>query len=165
MNKQETAQVLAYLSAAFPHIRLTKETAIVYHDVLADLDFNAAMSAARELLKTEEFFPSASAIRRRVAQNAGVLAPSAQDAWAEVIGKARHEGRFATLQWTHPAIDAVVDSLGWYDICMSTNIDTVRAHFLRLYEDQRGSHDRTMLAEALPSLANGMEYRALGVGA
>jgi len=154
MNKQHTAQVLAYLSAAFPHVNLSRETAVVYHDLLNDLEFDPLMACVRELLATAEFFPSPAVLRKKYAQDSGLLAPSSSDAWGEVMQKARDEGRIVkSLTFSHPAVTAVVQSLGWYDICMSTNQDTLRAHFLRLYESKRSELDATIVSEGIRSLS------------
>lgn len=165
MNKQETAQVLAYMSAAFPHVRVSKETAIVYHDLLQDLTFDQTMATVRDLLATAEFFPPPAAIRRAYAADTGLLAPDPTEAWNEVIGKARTEGRYARQEFSHPAITAVAKSLGWYEVCMSTNPETLRAHFLRLYETERTKHDRQIVTEGIRSLPAALNRRELGLGA
>jgi hypothetical protein len=92
-------------------------------------------------------------------------APSADEAWEEVQRKISTVGYFSTVQdlcerrdcpgptcdhheisFTHPAIDAVVDSIGWRTLCLSTDLMVDRAHFLKMYgvAVERIERERTM---------------------
>jgi hypothetical protein len=161
VNRQETAKILAVLTAGFPHINLSRESVEVYHEALKDLDYGAAQGAVREILLSAEFFPPPAVIRRKVAERAGVLAPSGGEAWSEVTTQARIEGLRGSPTFSHPAIRKVVDQLGWYDICMSTNTDTLRAHFLKAYEQIRTVSDSKTIADALVGLSEGFARPAL----
>lgn len=164
MERSDTAQVLAVLSAAFPHVLVSRETAEVYHEALHDLDAEAARAAVRELLLTADRWPAPATIRRKIAERAGVLAPTAGVAWGEVMGEARTVGLHGSPVWSHPAVAAAVASIGWRSICLSENPDTLRAHFLKGYEAERERCDTRTLVDSLHGLDAGM-VRPAAIGA
>lgn len=149
MTRTDTAQILAVLSAAFPHITVTRETAEVYHDVLSDVDADACRKAVRALLMTAERWPAPATIRRKVAEQTGVLAPDPGSAWGEVMRQARAVGNYGDPVFSHPAITATVRAIGWTAICRSENQDTIRAHFLRGYEPERAQADTQTITSPL----------------
>ena len=147
MNSREAASVVALIAAAFPQWPASRETVAVYVDLLSDLSLEAARSAVKELVLTEDRWPTVASIRRAAANRAGLLAPSAAKAWAEVNEACANSGRDHLQKWSHPVITTTVHSLGWYNICTSTNRETLRAHFTRSYEDAKQDNDRTVLTE------------------
>lgn len=165
MNRTDTAQILAVLSAAFPHVGVSRETAEVYHDVLGDLDADACRAAVRELLMTAERWPAPATIRRRVAEHAGVLAPEPGAAWGEVTRQAAAVGLYGDPVFSHPAVQAAVRAIGWRQLCLSENQDTLRAHFFRAYEPERVQADTRTITDSLVGVTPGPSPRALRVGA
>lgn len=145
MNPTETAKILALCSVAFPQYPVTKETVQVYNDLLADLEYVQVEKAVRDLLMTTDRWLSVAAIRRRAAENGKVLAPSKAAAWAEVRDACATHGRQSRPEFSHPAIAEAVRTIGWYDICMSTNQDTLRSQFWRCYEEITKEHDTAAL--------------------
>ena len=135
----------------------------LYADLLHDLEIVAVTAAVRDLLLSEDRTPSIARIRRKVAEQAGVLAPSAGQAWGEVTRCAAEYGRGAKVPWSHPAIAETVRAIGWYEICMSTNQETLRAQFTRIYEDAQQRFDRSVVTEpGRLSLGDGADRRPEG---
>ena len=153
MNKHETAEVLGYLAAAFPHAKVTKQTAIVFHDVLSALPASDVMVAAKELVRECEFFPSPAQILNAVGRLSGTTSPSSGMAWQEVLRQVGEKGRMGVPEFSHATTEAVVKAIGWRDICMSENVDVLRSNFLRMYDGMAKSLDREALKE-LVSRAN-----------
>ncbi len=58
-------------------------------------------------------------------------------AWAEVQQKIRTVGYYRHPTWSQSAIAQVVEALGWQNLCLSTNPEADRAHFLRFYATAR----------------------------
>ena len=163
MNPTETAKILAVCSVAFPQYPVTKESVAIYQDLLGDLEYVQVEKAVRDLLKTTDKWLSVAAIRRKVAENGKQLAPSKATAWAEVREAAATIGRSGRPEWSHPSIAEAVRTIGWYDICMSTNQETTRAQFWRCYEEIVKEHDTYVLTEAgqLALTAGATRLRAL----
>ncbi len=159
MTKEETAMCLGLLSAGFPQVTVTRETASVYHEVLKDIDGQVALKAVKSLLATAEWFPPPAIIRKKVAEILGVLAPSATDALTEIIGQVKIAGRDHLPTFSHPAIKKVVDAIGWREVCMSSNQEALRAHIFRLYDDQKAKFD--MLAQSEHGQLSGSSQHSL----
>lgn len=152
MTREETASIIAVLCAAFPQVPVSRETIEVYHTVIGDLDFDRVSAAVRGLLATQDRFPPPAMIRREVASASGLLAPAPAQAWGEVTAEISRCGSRATPTFSHPAISATVSQIGWWDICMSTSIDTVRAHFLRAYDIERSRLDTELLQSEMTAI-------------
>lgn len=134
MNRREIAALLAVCAAAYPHVSVTKETAALYADMLADVDFEVAQRGVRRLIATSQFFPTVAAIREQVAALLDPAAPSPAAAWGEVMLKIREVGHYHQPEWSHPAIATAVSTIGWRDLCMSDNQAVNRAHFWKVYD-------------------------------
>ena len=147
MNKREAASLVAILAAAFPQRPVAKETVAIYADALADLEYDTTLEAIRGLVLTEDFMPTIASIRKRVGRANGMLAPTPIKAWGEVSGQAERVGRGGIPEWSHESIAEAVRSIGWWNLCQSSNPETLRSQFLRLYEDARKESDNTSLTE------------------
>jgi hypothetical protein len=147
MTPIEVSEVMAYMASAYPYINLSKETVAVYADLLADLDCETTRRAVRRLTALEERFPSPASIRKEVARLGGSLPPDATDALNEVLEQMQRQSRQQPIEkWSHPIIDEVVQSLGGlYRFRMSEQPDTLRAHFLRLYQSAVEKHERATI--------------------
>ena len=145
MEKRETAQVLAMLASAYPHIKITKETAEIYHDVLQDLEIGQCVQASRSIVRFSQFFPSASEIRSAVFKELNLLSPLPIEAWGEVIQVASHQGLSKVHEWSHATVAETVKSIGWREICVAENQGVLRAHFLKLYESLAITNDQEIL--------------------
>lgn len=163
MNPTETAKILAICSVAYPQYPVTKESVGIYHDLLSDLDIVQVERAVRDLLKTSDRWLSVAAIRRRVAENENALAPNKAQAWAEVRDACSKYGRQNRPQFSHPAITECVQTIGWYEICVSTNLETLRSQFWKAYEEIVKLSDTFVLTEQgqLALTAGATRLRAL----
>jgi len=63
VNLRETAEILGYLSAAFPKHEMFEETVTVWSDQFADTDFEAAQRAAKTVVGSEQWFPTVAKFR------------------------------------------------------------------------------------------------------
>ena len=145
MDKRETAVILGILAAAFPYVTVSMETATVYHDALLDLPPDVALRTVRDLVKTEERFPSPAVIRRNVFASMGQLAPTASQALTEVVEQVTACGMRTQPSFSHGAVQRTVNAIGWYAVCMSTNPEAFRAHFMKLYELEQNQADLVLI--------------------
>jgi hypothetical protein len=147
MTPVEVSEILAYASSGYPHINLSKETVSVYVDLLGDLDYGTAKRAVRRLVATSDYFPSPASIRREVASLSGMLAPTANEALEQIRRQIELRGSGENMErWLHPAVEETVRALGGVrEFAMTTNFDTMRAHFLKMYERAVEKHDKTTL--------------------
>jgi hypothetical protein len=118
----------------FPGTELGPLASSTYRQYLESVDYAEGVKAAQEHVLESRFFPKLSELRERVARR-GCGAPDYDQAWEEVMRFAGAYGRFQTPPWSHPAIASAVKSMGWQDICLSTQgRETLRAQFRDVYK-------------------------------
>jgi hypothetical protein len=149
MEKQECAVLVGMIASAYPSWKPTQETVAVYVELLVDLEVKEAQNALRSLLMASEFPPSVAAIRKKVLEGRDGLPLTKSDAWELVMSKVRRYGIYERPNFEDETVSQVVHAIGYRDICLSTNTDTIRAQFFRLYEEQAQKH----LEEKLSSLS------------
>lgn len=139
----------------------------LWHEMFDDLPFEA-MAAALVSLSTRDFAPPPGKIREEALrliqrQSGEPEVPDVDEAWAEVVATVRHLGRLTSNPtFFHPAITETVRSIGWLEICNSTEQGVMRGQFFRLYEicKQRTQREAIPPAPALvPFLSGGVFKR------
>lgn len=135
MDKIEGAKIVGIIASAYPSWKPTRETIEVYVTLLEDLDAFEVKEAVRLLVMASEYPPSVASIRRKVLELRDGIPLSKSDAWELVMLHVRQNGTQNRPRIEDPYVSQVVSSLGWREICTSTNVDTVRAQFFRLYEE------------------------------
>lgn len=125
------APAIAAIQVAFPGRAFPDATAELYGRMLADLDPAAVTRAVERLLKGDDFLPTIHRIRREVAEEALAL-PSAEEAWDMVT---RGDLKRAPVE----VRDAARAVGGRTTIMHTDNLPTVRAQFLKSYNERRGN--------------------------
>jgi hypothetical protein len=116
----------------------------VWRDVLGDLDADLVQAALASLAYRE--FPPAPGKVREQAQSIQAMAidapriPDVDEAMTEMLDKVRSVGRYATPEWSHPAIASAVSALGWEEICNSTEPGVLRGQFAKVYGSSSARH-------------------------
>ena len=124
-------------------------------DLLRELiQSNPSTDDNSSLMRASRWRPTIAEVRERVAEMTLNL-PIASDAWHEVEGKAREYDDYDEAKkwpsWSHPLIKQTVRDLGGLRaIYYSNNPSTDRAHFLRLYKEQREAAVR-IVQDGLPA--------------
>lgn len=158
MNKQDTAEMLAYLAAAYPTAHITRETAQIYHDVLGNIHRDLVMDACRNLVRENAFFPSSAEILRKVGNMQGMLSPLAGVAWETVQNEIRRVGHITQPEFMDDTVAAAVKAIGWRELCLADNQGVVRSNFLKVYAELAQQHDKARLerlSEMRPEIGAG----------
>jgi len=142
-------QTLAVMAAVWPKFELSEQTIEVYIAMLADVPVQALEMAAKHLITTSPFFPSIAEWRSAAFDLLGEAAPTAGEAWAEVMQQIEHTGNSAQPHFSHPLIQKTVTCIGWRTLCLSEQIVYERGQFCKLYDElrQRAQEKRVMLPE------------------
>jgi hypothetical protein len=146
MNQVQAGQLVGVLAAGYPQWQVTKETVAVWADLLSDLEYDETRKVVREWLLTEDRPPSPAAIRRGIAGSRGITAPSRATAWAEVRAGISSSESNRKPAFSHPAVSKAVETIGWWEIRTSTNLDTLRSQFWKVYEEYAQEADKLALA-------------------
>lgn len=154
MNKQDILKAVAPLQLAY-NASLDDNRLRLYVEMLSDIPPSILEASVKKLIMTNKFLPSIAEIREVAYDIKGIIsgtaAPDESEAWGEVIKEIRSVGYYGKPTFSHEAITAAVNNIGWQDICMTTNdgMNTLRAQFRRAYQlaaqRQKDNRDNAVL--------------------
>lgn len=162
MNKQEAAKLVSTLLGANPATaaRLDRATSLsmvdAYHTLLEDIPYETVSAAARVLLQTRAFIPSAAELRGAALELVqGSVAPGGE-AWGKVLRAIQERGAYrqpgVDFVFHDPTTAQCVAALGWQALCLSENPVADRARFIEMYDklaaQQRREHQAPILGAA-----------------
>lgn len=136
MKADEAQALVAGLVAAFPEAVVGQATLAMYARFLCDVDPDAAARAVATWVARENQFPTIAQLRLCVDSVTGQSPPDVDEAYAEVHAAAKR-GRRPEGGWSHPAVKAAVDAVGFDDIRTTTTPGVERGHFYKAYEAAR----------------------------
>lgn len=154
MNKQEILKAVAPLQLAFKG-NLDDARMRLYVEMLSDIPPQILEVAVKKLIMTNKFFPSIAEIRETAygikGTISGTAAPDESEAWGEVVKAIQSVGYYRKPKFSHEAITAAVNNIGWQDICTTPNegTNTLRSQFRRAYQlaaqRQKDNRDNAVL--------------------
>jgi len=130
VRRQDNLELFALLAAAYPKEPMTEAQIALYEAFLMDYPGPVVRAAVLRHIAQSPWFPRISELLALIHEGDQL---DADAAWAEVQRQIRTVGYYGQPTWSHPAIAAAVDALGWDTLCRSTNPEADRAHFLRFY--------------------------------
>lgn len=140
MKASETAKLLAVISAAYPNFQADESRAKVWAQMLADVDYRVADIAVWRHIATSKFPPSIAEIREQARIALQGPEYTATESWEEFIQGIRRFGQYReqeALDSFHPLTRRMAEAIGWWDACMSENVDVLRGQYLRMFEQLR----------------------------
>lgn len=154
MNKQDILKAVAPLQLAY-NASLDDNRLRLYVEMLSDIPPQILEAAVKKLIMTNKFLPSIAEIREVAYGIKGIIsgtaAPDESEAWGEVIKAIRSVGYYGKPTFSHEAITAAVNNIGWQDICTTPNegTNTLRSQFRRAYQlaaqRQKDNRDNAVL--------------------
>ena len=154
MDKVSTTKAIAPLQLAFKGA-LEKDRLQFYVMMLSDIPPQILEVAVKKLIMTNKFLPSIAEIRETAygikGTISGTAAPDESEAWGEVVKAIQSVGYYGKPKFSHEAITAAVNNIGWQDICTTPNegTNTLRSQFIRAYQlaaqRQKDNRDNAVL--------------------
>lgn len=154
MDKVSTTKAIAPLQLAFKGA-LEKDRLQFYVMMLSDIPPQILEVAVKKLIMTNKFLPSIAEIRKTAygikGTISGTAAPDESEAWGEVVKAIQSVGYYGKPKFSHEAITAAVNNIGWQDICTTPNegTNTLRSQFRRAYQlaaqRQKDNRDNAVL--------------------
>lgn len=157
MKKSEALGLIAALKAAFPRYAFEQPTVDIYVQRLEPLPYDAAKLAVKDCIDTCVHPPAIAEIRLATAERILGL-PTAIEAWADVHDRVIKNAALCSV--LHPLAREVAKAIGWSNLNNSTSPDTVRAHFMNAYNEQRKRAVVAVQTDTLEMLPKGVEVRA-----
>lgn len=138
MNRQEFAKMMAFLTAAVERSPST-QTFEVYFEMLKDLPYELTMAAVKKVVAQDEYptLPTIGKLRKAAQDLCRMDRLSAPEAWGAVLKAVQRHGYYGeaeAMEKLPENVGAVVEMVGWRDICHSDKPDVLRAQFMRMYE-------------------------------
>lgn len=141
MNRKEIINLLGIATANFPNLQQKemKPTAILWEKALADIPYDVAEKAVIKVLSTSKFFPTIAEIREAMAQITQPRTLDAMEAWGlinEAIRKFGYYRQKEAMEFLPDEVREMVKRFTWRELCLSENIETLRAQFRMAWETQ-----------------------------
>lgn len=156
MTDKQVSELIAYVRILWPSMPMADltQTIVAWAGLLSDVELVAARAVVDAYSADgNPFAPPVGLIRQRALMvSSDSDAPTAEQAWDEVCAKIRTVGYVLTqgdycerrdcpgwtcehrrVTFSHPAVTAAVDAMGWRTLCLSEEPMADRAHFLRFY--------------------------------
>ena len=182
MTLQETVTLLYLAKNIYPRDRGLDKTgdelmdmAKVWSELLQDIPFELGKAAVAAHAASSPYAPAVSEIRAYARKLTEPPRLSADEAWAVALGTIRRYGcspvrDVATGKFPHerarentpPEVWHVMELMGYRSMCMSENIDVLRAQFIRAWERQE--QVRREREQLLPFLPEAVKEKVLGIG-
>ena len=182
MTLQETVTLLYLAKNIYPRDRGLDKTgdelmdmAKVWSELLQDIPFELGKAAVAAHAASSPYAPAVSEIRAYARKLTEPPRLSADEAWAVALGTIRRYGcspvrDVATGKFPHerarentpPEVWRVMELMGYRSMCMSENIDVLRAQFIRAWERQE--QVRQEREQLLPFLPAGVKEKVLTIG-
>lgn len=140
---ETTAMAVAALRVAYPRQDFPDDSVRLYVRMLADLDAAAVSRAVERLIRRSTFLPSVAEIRLETGEEICPL-PTAAEAWTLATTKPSDRPELPS-----EVREAIAAMGGTYTIMHSERPETLRAQFLRDYEQRR----QTAMLEAVGARA------------
>lgn len=139
MKKDEFKKFFKYISSVTTDTNPSPEKIQVYWDLLNDLPFDVAMTAAKKVLATLDnpFLPMPAVFRSMALDVTGQTPAAAPDAWAEVTKAIRNFGSYKqkeALASMSSLTRKAVEAIGWKELCLCEEPDVIRGQFRMAYE-------------------------------
>lgn len=141
MDLQVFIKCIAVLEASYDKFNITsnKDKLMIWYEMLGDRAEVDFMLGVKKYIATNEFAPTIAGINKAIASNQTSKAPDGLQAWAELQTSIRKWGMYhedKALDSLSPETRAVVEALGFTNLCTSENQMADRAHFIKLYESR-----------------------------
>ena len=182
MTFEETMALLYLAKKLFPRDKSmggsTREMAEIgeaWTELLQDIPFELGKAAVAAHAACSPYAPAISEIRAYARKLTEPPRLSADEAWAVALGTIRRYGcspvrDVATGKFPHerarentpPEVWHVMELMGYRSMCMSENIDVLRAQFIRAWERQE--QVRREREQLLPFLPEAVKEKVLGIG-
>ncbi len=141
-READVVRILKPYLMAFPSSHIKEDALIIYARALSRLSSAEIEAAMMKLLDTLAYFPAVSQILE-AAQSVRVTAeesaaPSATEAWGEIINQAKRNGMERKWDFSCPEIETALRNFGGREmICNMLECDVIanRAQFTRTYNE------------------------------
>ena len=149
MTKEEWVNIVKVLKASYTNDKFIpdRESNLVWYEMLKDLAAIEVKKAVIEYVASEHFPPTIADIRTRVIKSRKPIGNWAVS-WQKIIkliGSCGRNGYKEAMGKLDAIEQKCVDSMGWYNLCTSENINYMANTFKTIYDDMSNEEFRQAL--------------------
>lgn len=146
MNKQEFAFVFKVIKSSYPtsNAQFDETVISVWYEMLKDLDYSVCLTAVSNFAKNSKYMPTIADIREACSKEAEVLIKPYNEAWEDVLRVVRkygNRGAKEAMEELDPITRKVVKCIGFYEICTTSSIASLRREFKDIYMSYKDDGD------------------------
>ena len=162
MKKEEFVKGMTYLGIAIGK-KYTQEELNVYYDFVNNYQYNTFIQAIKNMITKGERNPNIHSILSELKTiTTPELQYSAKEEWENVLHALRYYGYYKqeeAMASLKPITRECVQSIGWYRLCMSEEIQWERKLFIEIFENKQYAieHNPQMLGYAPEKLLENKE--------
>lgn len=137
MNRVEVAKLLAIIAGAHPNFEAEEAKVTIWHELLGDLDYEAAQRAVHQHITTSKWIPTIAEIREQATRSSRPEHMTPGEAWHAVHGAVQRYGYYEPrkgLESLPSLVAYAAQQIGWTEICMETQVGMLRSQYMRIYE-------------------------------
>lgn len=149
---------ISKLEIFYRNFKVTDDTTAIksWFEMFKNEDEQLFSEAIAKHIMVSNFPPTISSIREQMIEVATPNQLTAADSWIQVQELVQKGGSYATTESFDDMTKEVIKGMGGFRIlCLSTNLETQRAQFLRIYESKINEPKR--LAMNTPVLSQGIK--------
>jgi hypothetical protein len=146
MTQKDFISIAGYLKTAYPNSNFlpTQEAIKNWFEELKDLEAETCKNAMREYVRNNDFPPSIAGIRRSCVKKENILADTWDVAWDKVMVAVRKYGTYGAreaMESLDPLTRKSIKAIGFYEVCTSSNTNSLRREFRDIYEQNKHDYD------------------------
>ena len=139
MTAKQFEKISKGITTAFPWANLfpSQEAVEIWYRKLGDIPYDVMTAVVNRWIETKTSPPTIAALRAEADIVVNGVPPSWADGWEKVqkaIGRYGYMQKEAALATMDDVTRETVQRIGWQQICISENIDALRANFRMVYE-------------------------------
>lgn len=151
-NKEQFIKILSLAAINYPNFQLDKERLQLFYKMLRDIDITVLETAMLSHISSSSFPPTIADLRKKSVEveNNNMALSDATKAWGEVTAAISEFGYYEpkkALESMTPLTRKIVKSIGWSDLCHSSQIGVERGQFIKMYNSYK---DRVLYEKQLP---------------
>jgi hypothetical protein len=158
MTLDQADTLLNRLAANWPKAQMSDEKRVQYIACISDLPWEVGEMVVTHALATRTWCPEIAEFRRIVVElmHLSTNRPSAEAAWQEFKAAVHRFGHASPPTWSHAAVKAAAERLGFRDFCLSSTSEepSWRARFLQVYDGL--GEEQVRQVQLLPAVREGL---------
>ena len=148
MNKVDFVKAMKILGIAY-NKEFTEEQVGVWYEFFKDVNIESFKTAIQRIVVKNKYLPSIAELKQEITYiNNPILQLNIDEEWEQVIKVIRKYGYYRSeeaLKSLNEYTRNIVQTIGWYRLCTSENIEWERRTFKELFNNKQDGYESALL--------------------